>query len=148
MLRILPLATFALLIAGVSASAQSVAEVNATMEALFGQSRPFADAFRAIQQAVASHDAAALSRWIAYPFRVSYDDEELIAERPADFIAEYDEIVTEDVAKAVLEQDYGSLFVNTDGVMFGNGEMWMMLVCEDDACSRSSVKVIAIQSTH
>ena len=60
-------------------AAQSAAEVNARIEALFGDAKPFETAFRAVQGAIAGRDAAALARWISYPFRVSYDDEELVA---------------------------------------------------------------------
>jgi hypothetical protein len=147
MIRTISFAALALAAACLPAAAQSAADVNATIEALFGESAPFERAFDAIQRAVAAHDAAGLAEWVAYPFRVSYDDEELIVETPSQFVADYDDIVTEDIADAVAAQDYASLFVNTDGVMFGNGEMWMTLVCDDDACTRNSVKVIASQST-
>lgn len=147
MIRMSSIAAMALAVSCGPASAQSAAEVNASMDALFGASQPFEQAFQSIREAVADHDAVALSPWIAYPFRVSYDDEELVVENPAEFIDNYDDIVTDDIAEAVAAQDYGTLFVNSDGVMFGNGEMWMTMVCEDEACAKTAVKVITIQST-
>ena len=48
---------------------------------------------------------------------------------------------------AVTGQTYENLFVNAEGVMFGNGQVWMGGVCTDDACSDFEVRIIAIQST-
>jgi hypothetical protein len=125
----------------------SVEAVNTRLEQLFGAWGPFADAFEAIQTAVGEGDAATLAQWVAYPFRVSYDDQELVVEDEDGFVEHYDEILTEDIAEAIAGQPYESLFVNSDGVMFGSGQMWMTMICEDDACSESAVKIIAIQST-
>jgi hypothetical protein len=30
--------------------------------------------------------------------------------------------------------------------MFGDGQMWMTMICRDEACARSDVRIIAIQS--
>ena len=58
-----------------------------------------------------------------------------------------DEIVTEETVAAVSGQSYESLFASDQGIMFGNGQVWMSGVCEDDACERWDVKIITIQST-
>ena len=34
-----------------------------------------------------------------------------------------------------------------DGVMFGNGEVWLNGICKDDACADFDVKIVTIQST-
>lgn len=125
---------------------QSVEDVNARMELIFGASGPFLAAFNAITSAVAERNAAALAPWVEYPLHIAYGDQELVVENADDFVQYYDEIVTEDVMEAVQNQTYASLFVNEDGVMFGNGEMWMTAICRDQACSWTDVRIIAIRS--
>ena len=41
---------------------------------------------------------------------------------------------------------YYSLFVNGDGVMFGNGEIWMNAICLDEACNETEARIITIQA--
>ena len=125
---------------------QTAAELNARLEQLFGASEPFAEAFSAIQAAIVGDDRETVAQWVAYPFHVSYDDQEIVAETPEDFIAEYDEIVTDDIVEAVAGQQYDALFANDEGVMVGDGQMWLTMICRDEACARSDVRISAIQS--
>lgn len=41
-----------------------------------------------------------------------------------DFIKNHNTIITENVKKALLDQDVTKTFVNYQGVMVGDGEMW------------------------
>ena len=61
------------------------------------------------------------------------------------FVQHYDAIVTPEIAKAVTEQKYEDLFVNSQGVMFGDGQVWVYGICHDNACKNFDVKVITIQ---
>jgi len=49
---------------------------------------------------------------------------------------------------AVKNQKYEDLFVNSHGVMFGSGEVWVNGLCKDNACKTLDVKVITIQHAH
>lgn len=49
------------------------------------------------------------------------------------------------MAAAIGRQRYGSLFVNYQGVMFGNGEVWINGICREASCKRFDVKVVALQ---
>lgn len=55
--------------------------------------------------------------------------------------------MTPDIVSAVTKQKYEDLFVNSHGVMIGNGQVWVNGVCKDDACKKRDVKIITIQHT-
>ena len=39
-------------------------------------------------------------------------------------IDHYESMMTDEIRSAILEQQYKDLFVNAEGVMFGNGQLW------------------------
>ncbi|MHB1103104.1 MAG: hypothetical protein ACYC0C_10115 [Devosia sp.] len=129
------------------AAAQTDDEVNAGIDSVLGDHAPYEEAFAAIQAAVAEDDAEAVAEWVAYPFNATVDGEAYSFEGPDGFIEHYDGIVTGEVKATVTDQKYEDLFVNAEGVMFGNGQMWLSGVCRDDACAEFDVKIITIQNT-
>lgn len=129
------------------AIAQTADDVNSSIERVLGDHAAYEEAFQAIQVAVAEEDAEAVAEWVAYPFSVTVDGEDYSVEGPEGFIERYDGIVTEEVKAAVVDQKYENLFVSADGVMFGDGQMWLNGICRDDACAESDVKIITIQTT-
>jgi hypothetical protein len=141
---LIPLA--AALLLATPATAQTVDDVNGTIETVLGDHTRFEAAFEALQTAVAEGDAEAVSALVAYPIIVKVGERQEIA-TPEDFVAAYDAIMSDEIYAAITEQTYESLFVNAEGIMFGNGEVWISGVCEDDACEVWDAKVIAIQST-
>lgn len=139
---------FAVLAFAISAAvAQTADEVNASIDTVLGDHQSYAEAFEAIQAAIAADDAETVASWVAYPFNVSVDGEAYSFKGPDGFIEHYDDIVTEEVKAAVVGQKYEALFVNAEGVMFGNGQMWLSGICRDDACAEFDVKIITIQNT-
>lgn len=127
--------------------AQTVADVNTSIETVLGDSAKYGEAFKAIQAAVGAGDAAVVADWVSYPITVREGGDEITVEGPEDFIAQYDQIITDAISQVVVSQKYQDLFVNADGVMFGNGEVWLSGICKDDACSDFDVKIVTIQST-
>lgn len=128
------------------AIAQTADDVNSSIETVLGDHAAYEEAFQAIQVAVAEDDAEAVAQWVAYPFNVTVDGEDYSIEGPEGFIERYDGIVTEEVKSAVVDQKYENLFVSADGVMFGNGQMWLNGICRDDSCAQSDVKITTIQT--
>jgi hypothetical protein len=47
----------------------------------------------------------------------------------------------------IKQQNYGDLFINDQGVMFGRGEVWINGICADSGCKRFDVKVVTIRGT-
>lgn len=117
-----------------SVAAQSVAQVNDHIETLLGDADAFGVAFEVLQQAIAGHDAETVASLVDYPLDVVIDGRQVAIEGEAEFVERYDEIVTEPVEAAVTDQAYEDLFVNGDGVMFGDGEVWMNAYCTDNSC--------------
>mgnify|MGYP001025867474 FL=1 len=128
------------------ALAQTAAAVNAHLDSIFGEHGKFEQAFSALQAAVSSGDAKAVAVLAAYPLVVKVDGRREVGSEE-EFTRLYDEIVTEEIVAAVSGQSYESLFASDQGIMFGNGQVWMSGVCEDDACEQWDVKIITIQST-
>lgn len=128
-------------------AAQTADDVNARIDMVLGDYRPFEAAFEAIRTAVAADDAEALADWVEYPFNVTIDGEDYALEGPDAFIERYEGIVTPEVKQAVADQKYEELFVDAEGVMFGNGQMWLGGICRDDGCARFDARIITIQST-
>jgi len=129
------------------AAAQSADVVNANIEMVLGDHTLYEEAFTAIQTAVAENDSEAVAAWVAYPFAATIDGDAVSIEGPDGFIEHYDSIVTDEVMEAVTGQSYEDLFVNAEGIMFGNGQMWLNGVCKDDSCAEFDVRIITIQST-
>ncbi len=129
-----------------SALAQSVDEVNATIDSQLGDHKKYQAVIEALQKGVADHDAAAVAALVEYPIKVRVGSEREIADEAA-FVVAYDSIMTEPIAKVVTEQKYEDLFVNYQGIMFGSGEVWINGICKDDACTAFDAKVITIQTT-
>lgn len=88
---------------------------------------------------------------ISYPLRVTASNAAGTYRRsrfyrtPAAVRAHYDRIFTPQVRRAILDQRYDQLFVNSHGAMFGNGEVWVSEICADQRCATTSaVKIITV----
>lgn len=145
MRMIVPLFAAALLLAA-PALAQTEAETNEAIDMTMGDYEPFQAAFHAIQDAVVAGDGTAVAPYIPYGKAITINRKPVTFESENDFYAAYDSIFTKDVVDAVAEQAYETLFVSSEGVMFGSGQLWLSGVCVDDACSDFEVKIITIQS--
>ena len=100
-----------------------------------------------LQEAVAKHDAAAVAALVHYPIKINPGSKPLTIRTPRAFITRYDRIITPDIAAVIQKQKYEDLFVNYQGAMFGNGEVWITSHCLDKACKQTDIKIGTIQST-
>ncbi|EFM08423.1 hypothetical protein PaecuDRAFT_4776 [Paenibacillus curdlanolyticus YK9] len=81
--------------------------------------------FEQVQAAVAADDRAKVASLALYPIRVNYSAEQSVQIKDAaQFIAQYDSIITQSVKEALRTQDKKELFVNAQGIMAGAGQMW------------------------
>jgi len=129
-----------------SAVGQDADYVNGALVGIFGSHEKFEAAFETLQAAVEEVDAETVADLAAYPLLVKIDGRLEIGSA-ADFVASYDRIIPDDIATVIAKQRYGDLIVNQDGVGFGNGQLWLNGVCEDDTCAVWDVKIVAIQRT-
>jgi hypothetical protein len=101
----------------------------------------------ALQQAVASHNAPAVASLVHYPIKVNPGKRPITIKNENAFIKDYDHIITPDIADAVFKQKYENLFVNSQGAMIGDGEVWITGFCRDKTCKQSDIKIGTIQDT-
>lgn len=122
------------------------AEVNQSIDDLLGDHTVYQEAIAALQESVEAHDADAVAELVSYPIDVAVDGKKMVIKSPKAFVTNYDAIMTPEIAEAVTDQDYGDLMVNSQGIMFGDGQVWINGICKDDACETFDAKVITIQA--
>ena len=145
-MRLKTLLIATLVAASMPALAQTAEAVNTVLDAVFGEHARFAAAFTQLQEAVAEEDAEEVAALAAYPLVVKVGERVQVGSAEA-FVAAYSDIMTDEIVTAVMEQGYESLFASEQGIMIGNGQVWMSGVCADDACENWDVRIVTIQST-
>lgn len=121
--------------------------VSARIDAVLGDHTRYRAVIDAYRKAVAAGDREAVAALVGYPLNVTVDGRRVRIHDAATFVSSYDRIVTPDIARVIVAQRYQDLFVNAQGVMFGNGQTWLNGICSAGSadCSEFEVKVIAIQ---
>lgn len=128
-----------------AASRDGEAAVDASIDQVLGDHARYRAVFDRLQQAVADHDAAAFAALVSFPIEVNLGRARVPIAEPAQFVASYDRIITPAVAAVITGQQYAGLMVSGQGVMFGDGQVWLNGVCKDTACKDAEVKVVTIQ---
>lgn len=136
-------------VAGTDSAATPAADASAEAEGgareritkLLGDAAPYESVFNELQHGVAAGDRAAVAGLMRYPVRVTIAGKNQKVADAAAFQRDYDKIVTPALAKLIAEQKFDTLFVNWQGVMLGQGEVWINGTCLDKECARSDVKV-------
>ncbi|WP_164139017.1 hypothetical protein [Stenotrophomonas maltophilia] len=117
-------------------------DARARIETLLGDAAQYEKVFNAFRTAVVGGDRAAVVEEVRFPLNIA-DGKKVTG--PGEFQRNYEKIITPAVVKAVSEQDFGKVFVNQQGVMIGDGQVWLNGTCLDKACTQTEVKVITIQ---
>lgn len=138
-------ALFATTLTGVAAKADE-ASVDQQIEALLGDAPDYKELFYAFKVALEEGKSDIVVSLVNYPITVTIDGEEATYSSEQELLDNYDSVFTEAIVEAVSNQDYGDLFVNSEGVMIGNGEVWISGICEDSACSSAPPRIAVIQS--
>ena len=117
-------------------------DARARIESVLGDAAQYEKVFNAFKTAVVGGDRAAVVEEVHFPLNISGGKK---ITGPGEFQRNYEKIITPAVVKAVSEQDFGKVFVNQQGVMIGDGQVWLNGQCLDQACTKTEVKVITIQ---
>ena len=123
---------------------QTTDAVVERLTTLFGDAQPFVEAFEDIQTAVLYLDMPLLAEYFPLGEPLMVNGEAVVLESEYDLYQRYDELITPAIAEVVASQPFETLFANADGVMFGDGAMWLSSVCLDEACAETEVKIIAL----
>jgi hypothetical protein len=129
-----------------TASRADEASVDQQIEALLGDSLDYKELFYAFKVALEEGKSDIVVSLVNYPLTVTIDGDAATYASEQDLLDAYDSVFTEAIVEAVSNQEYGDLFVNSEGVMIGNGEVWISGICEDSACSSAPPRVAVIQS--
>ena len=121
-------------------------QTNQRMTLLFGNAAPYEAAITRFQHAVREHDAEAVAEMMDFPFDTRIAGKVRTVADAQEFIRDYDAIVTADMAQVIASQRYDDLHTETDGIMFGRGEAWLVGVCVDHACKQVNVRVMTLQA--
>jgi hypothetical protein len=124
----------------------SPADINKSIDMLVGDHVKVQRLLTDLQQSVASHNTAGVAALVHYPIKVNPGKRPFIVKSPKAFVADYDRIITLDISEAILKQKYDALFVNSQGAMLGEGEVWITSFCLDKGCTKSDIKIGTIQS--
>ena len=130
------------------AAAQAApADLNKSIDMLVGDHVKVQHLLTDLQQSVASHNAAGVAALVHYPIKVNPGKKPFTVKNQKEFIRDYDRIITQDISEAILKQKYDALFVNSQGAMLGEGEVWITSICLDKGCKKSDIKIGTIQNT-
>jgi hypothetical protein len=124
-----------------AAGAQTAADMNSTLDTLFGSHAPYRQFFETLKKAVTANDKSAVASMVVYPFRIRINGKVVRIKDTDQFQAEYDRIMTPKVKAAVAKQSYPTLFANADGVSIGDGAIWFSGIGTSDM-----IKITAINN--
>ena len=128
------------------AGSNNVEDVDAAIEQLLGDHVAYQDVFARLQHLVGTADKAGAAALINYPIEVSMDGKKQRIKNPDEFVAAWDKIITPEISRVITSQRYQDLFVNSEWLMLGKGQVWINGVCSNTACSKTKIGVTVIQS--
>ncbi|MBU5483689.1 hypothetical protein KQI86_05055 [Clostridium sp. MSJ-11] len=85
----------------------------------------FKNTFNNIKELVASNDKEKVAEYINFPINVHIGGKKVAIETKDQFIKNYDEIFNDNVKAKLANQKVEETFVNADGIMVGDGEIWI-----------------------
>jgi hypothetical protein len=141
-----PLVFAATLLIASPVLAQTADEIDKKIDDLLGSHEIYATAIQTIQKALADGDIRSIGGYIPYGEPIKINGEDVVIADETDLENRFAEVFNEKVVNAVTGQQYETLFVNQDGIMFGDGEMWLRGECLDDACTDVFVDIAAINN--
>ena len=79
-----------------------------------------------IKQAVKAKNPQSITHLISFPLRVNQGSRlHTLIKTPLQFIKNYHQIFTAKIIRIIGQQEIEKLFVNSQGIMFGQGELWI-----------------------
>jgi hypothetical protein len=145
-----PLAPFAAALCAVLLLSSPVrsdeASVDQQIENLLGPATDYKELFYAFKVALEEGKSDIVVSLVNYPITVRIDGNEETYASEEELLAGYDDVFTDAILQAVANQEYGDLFVNSEGVMIGNGQVWISGICDDSACTTALPRIMTIQS--
>ncbi|MDB5529056.1 MAG: hypothetical protein JWR51_2159 [Devosia sp.] len=148
MLRLasLTLALFAVLAAAPAAFAQSEEDVMASIENIHGDSEGFFELFGLLQDAMMFGDPTTIAANVTYPITIAANGESYEVASEQDMLDNFDTLISTNAQEAIRTQDVADLIVTSEGVGFGDGQVWVSNICADDSCTETHWGITAINN--
>lgn len=110
-----------------SVKSQLSVSLAAQMKNVAGISDPatFVQGFKQLKMDVAEGNKTKVAAFVLYPMNISIAGKKQTIANAQAFVQNYDAIMTHQVRSAIITQQVNQLFVNAEGVMVGNGEVWL-----------------------
>lgn len=128
-----------------AAEGNTDADVDLAIDTLLADHTEYRKVFDRLQQAVASDDRAGVASLVVYPLEVHLGGKSRKIRNAKEFMDAWDGIMVPEVKDVITKQRYRDVFVNWQGMMFGDGQVWINGICQDKACKKVDVGVTAIQ---
>ena len=129
---------------GLAGSSQ---DIHDKIENLLGNAGDFDTIFTQMKKVFKAgniDDMMEIADTVEYPLPVNGGEGDIVINNRDEFIDQFDDIFPENVKSVIANQRYDKLGISSDGIMFGNGELWMNAICRDNACTDSYWAVTAI----
>lgn len=122
--------------------------MDARVERVLGEASAYRAMVASLKQAVAAQDAAAVAALVHYPLEARIGGERVEVNDAAQFQAQYAQLMAPEIVRAIQTQDYDRALVNQQGIMLGDGQVWISGVCAKEDCSdRPAPQVVTLQTT-
>ena len=124
--------------------------IRVRMDYVYGDYRVYERFFKTFQNAINSANVDMVAKMVEFPLKVHNVDGTHLIETQKDFVAQYEQIINNDVYNEVIQQNFEELFVHQTGIMIGRGQVWFSGKCLepgaslDDNCKRVWVRVTSI----
>lgn len=121
------------------------ADMDATLDRLFGAHAPYEKFLTKLKLEAKAQDWSTIADQLSYPLTVRISGRRLKFEARGQFLSHVRSILTPRVLQAIAAQRYEDLFANANGVMIGNGEIWYSGICAGADCNDAPIKITAIK---
>ncbi len=111
--------------------------------AIAGMSATDAKNFLAsLQKNLKDNAINAIAAEVNYPLRMNGNGSTTMIKNNKDFVKNFTTIFTDNVRNAVLQQDPNKLFANYQGVMIGNGQVWIANYAKPNYNAKILIKTV------
>lgn len=137
--------TFFAALLGISCAMAHDGGTDARVDSILGDPETYSIAFAELQDGIRRNDRQKVAALVRYPITIRVEGRRKMIGDARDFVAQYDRIVTPDIAAAVSAQNWDDVLVTTKGIMIGDGEVWLNGICRDTLCRMFDARVVTIQ---
>jgi len=121
--------------------------MDARLDLLFGEHDSYRAFLRELQAAVAADERSRVAAMVSYPLKAKVHGHVVRIGTTQQFLSHYDQLLPQPTRALIAAQSYEELFVNSQGVMIGSGQLWFSGVCNDELCSKRTIKIIGFNPT-